>query len=71
MDSYKVRFYRSKPFEGQEPDIVVTWKAEELMEIVRDCESVIVWKNFHRARIMSSVCPEYCLKEVTNYYYRQ
>lgn len=71
MDSYKVYFYRSEPFEGQEPDIEVTWKAEDLKEIIRDCQSVIVWKNFHRAHVMSSVCPKYLLKVVQNYYYRQ
>lgn len=71
MDSYKVYFYRSEPFEWQEPDIEVTWKAEDLKEIIRDCQSVIVWKNFNRAHIMSSVCSKYCLKVVQNYYYRQ
>lgn len=71
MYCYKVYFYRCEWFEGQEPDIEVTWKAENLEEIIRDCQSVIVWKNFNRAHVMSSVCSNYCLKVVQNYYYRQ
>lgn len=71
MEYYKVYFYRSEPYKGQEPDISVTWKAENILEIIRDCQSVIVWKNFHRAHIMSSVCPKYLLHVVQNFYYRQ
>lgn len=71
METYKVYFYRCEWFENQEPDIMVTWKAENIQEIIQDCQSVIVWKNFQRAHIMSSVCPKYILKVVQNYYYRQ
>lgn len=71
MATYIVNFYKNEKSEEQGPEISVTWQTEDILEIVRDCEKIIVWKNYYRAVVNSSVCPKYVLKIISNYYYRQ